>query len=897
MGTWGRRYGSLLACFVLVAVWGSGTAARGQAPAAPDLKVHNGKEGREKDKDRDRTREKDKSDKQKDGKRLSTPTLGAQRPAASPEPAYPTPQPVAPLEEVESEGGPPAAEVVDAETEGTTPPRPRIIAPEPPETSGAVLPPPPTEARGVSQQPPPTPPLPVNPDRPKTGPPAGENEIYLDFQGQTLREVIASIGPIIGKNILMDANVNDQQTVTLITHAPIPREMVLPIFESILASYQYKLVETADGNLVKIRPIAEDREQAPLVIDETYSPTGYEGYSFMVVPIKHAAATEISQLLLEVGSKESKVTVYERTNMLLLYGTAASLRKMLDLIEQVDIQGYDEVVEFFALEFTRAEVIAEQIQKVLMGDQAQPSGAPQQPVQTVVRPPTQVRPPARPGMPAAQATQEVIGAEALTLRITPDERLNALIVVASQPLMERVRDLVEKLDTPTPSDANNMHVRELLHADAEKVEEALNNLIGGTGGGIGRSSTTRSTTGRAGTGAGTAGATTGSTGFTGGGPGEIQPFEKQVTITRYDQTNSLLIIASPQDYKVIDSVIAQLDVPSRQVHVEAIIMEVAINDRFRLAVESAGLTANDYFALNNVVSLANVLSGGPLASLQGSDNVLTAGLIDGTTDITFSDGAGGTITQEVPNVPLLLTALEALTALDVLSRPSLITVDNEQANIVDGQEVPVVTGAQRPLDSTPGAGAGFGSVFTQTDRREIGVKLTVTPQISEGNYVFLDLEIEVSRPIVSTIGIDPNASGPTFSLSKITNKVVVREGSTGVLGGLISESTDRGRRQTPILGDIPGLGWLFGRRESTRVKRNLVVLITPHIVKEGIDYQRLTDAQMSKASKANADVFFERGIIKKISQKAYERSRYRPTTAAIEEVTGGSVLQRGDVEK
>jgi len=253
----------------------------------------------------------------------------------------------------------------------------------------------------------------------------------------------------------------------------------------------------------------------------------------------------------------------------------------------------------------------------------------------------------------------------------------------------------------------------------------------------------------------------------------------------------------------------------------------------------------------------------------------------------------------VNNIPFLLQALESLTALDVLSRPSVITVDNEEANVLDGQNIPIPSGSERNL----GTGGTTGStIFTPTQREDVGVKMKVTPQISEGDYVFLDLDIEVSRPIQSTVGIDPNSTGVTLAKSNIINKVVVRDGSTGVLGGLLSEGTDRSRRQTPILGDIPLLGSLFGRKDYNRTKRNLVVLITPHIVKEGIDYDRLTGAQMTKAATANADVFFDRGIIKKVAKKAKLRSKYRPTEATMNEVRGintdtaPATLDRGAVQ-
>src|SRR5690606_34197066 len=152
--------------------------------------------------------------------------------------------------------------------------------------------------------------------------------------------------------------------------------------------------------------------------------------------------------------------------------------------------------------------------------------------------------------------------------------------------------------------------------------------------------------------------------------------------------------------------------------------------------------------------------------------------------------------------------------------------------------------------------------FQTVEQEDVGIKMTVTPQISEGDYVFMNLDVEVSDTVQSDIGLDPNLVGPTLSLSQVTAPVVIKDGSTGIIGGLISESADRSKRQVPILGDIPGLGWAFRRKDNRRSKRNLVVLVTPHIVRDALDVQRLTDSRMEEVEEANFDVFFEKGLLK-----------------------------------
>jgi general secretion pathway protein D len=781
-------------------------------------------------------------------------------------------QPVEPgLPAAESPPPPPAGD------QRVRPPRRGMAVPSPRGPQGA----PPTQQEAAKPLAPGE--LPVNEARPKNGAELTE-PVKFDFDNADLSNVIQSLGPMTGKNFDIDPTVATQK-VTIITHTPIPPDMVYEVLESILAMRGLQMVPAAGGNLIRIRPVGEDSEQSLLHTGEHQTAEGFDSYSMHIIKVRHADATELATVLKVLGSKQAQVDAYGKTNTLILYDNAAGIRKMLEFLKEVDVPGYDEVVEFFTLEFTRAEVISEQIQQVLMGSET--GGAPgAQGVQNpMIRQPAAIqRPPTRGAVPG-QRQQTIVGSNPLTLRIVPDERLNALVVVASQPLMDQVRDLIERLDSPTPSESNTIRARQLLHADAEAVETALAALTG---------SAPRQSSSPGGQPGGSPGGAMAaqSAASMGGASGDVQPFEKRVTITRYDETNSLLIIASPQDYKVLDALIAQLDVPARQVHVEAIIMEVGITDNFQLAVESAGLTANDYFALNNVVNLANVLTQGPLSLTGSSDSSLfNFGVIDGTTSIRTTDSAGVTTEQIVPNVPFLMTALEALTALDVLSRPSLTTVDNEEAKITVGQKVPFIRNSQQSLGGNIG---GVGSVYNSVDREEVGIKLTVTPQISEGDYVNMKLDVEVSSTVASDVGLDPNLVGPTLSLSQVTNKVVIKDSSTGIVGGLISETTERSNRQTPLLGDVPGLGWLFRRKDNGRQKRNLVVLVTPHIVKSGIDFDRFTEAQMDEVTKANMDEFFEKGLIKKIKKKHYLRNEYRPTETVMPKLKGQDNFERGE---
>ena len=711
----------------------------------------------------------------------------------------------------------------------------------------------------------PLPGLPAGPEnRPLDGEMATE-PVDIYFDGVELREIVKAIGAMTGRNFLFDPQIGNIP-VTLVAHTPIQPRMLLPLLQSVLTTYGFSMRETLeDGALIKIGPISDDWEKHEIITDSDVFPEGYDEFSTHIVQVRYGSAEELTSLVRGLGSQEARVDAYGPANMLIIRDNAHGVRNMLKFLDAIDVPGSEIVTEIFSLEYARAEVLAAQLEQVLLGgvDRTRPQQA-----RAVPQP---GRPPVRPAV-RGDDPETIISAEEPVVQIVPDERLNTLIVRASEAMMREIRTLIDRLDSPTPYDANNMHVYELQNANAEVMKSTLTAIIGG---------------------APRAGGEGGGGGGVNPATGEIQPFERRVVVENFDATNSLLILASPQDYKVISTLIEQLDIPQRQVHVEAIIMEVIIQDRFELSVEMASLTGHDGFAVNNIVQLANVLSGGPLFQTGADAPVLTTGVLDGTIDIPVTGPNGQMTVQTVPKVPLLLTALDSVTDLDVLSQPFLPTVDNEEASIIIGDEVPVTTGTRAGLDQVGADRA----IFSSIDRRDVGIKMTVTPQISQGDYVAMNLDVEVSSVKQSPAGADPNIVGPTFSKSQVTNRIVVRDGATGVVGGLISETTDRSRRQTPILGDLPVLGWMFRRTSNQRAKRNLVVLVTPHVIRDGRDADRLMRHRIDEFSAANLDAIFEQGFIRKTERRHYKRTRHRPSEAHLETLHQEGRFERGDMER
>jgi general secretion pathway protein D len=710
--------------------------------------------------------------------------------------------------------------------------------------------------------------LEADPNRPKSATPNQGDYVQFDFEKTPLIDVVKSLGAQTGRNFQIKDGVTSTP-VTVFTYSPIPAELAFAILENILVANGLGMVEALDGNMIMIVPIGtgvtEGSEKVPMFIGSEKFPQGYDNFETRVIPVRYASAEDLQELMRGLGSPNADVKVYGPTNLLILTDVAGGLRRMLTLLREIDIPGYDIVTRIFQLEYARAEIVATQLQDVLIGpdgQQATPGRAGGRPV-AAPQPNRRVLP--------NQGRQQgvVVGSVAETLRVVHDERLNTVITVANESMMERVEDLIARLDQPVDTTRNNMHIYDLLNADAVKIAEALNGIISGT--------TSRAES----QGAGAAQS------------GEIQTFEKTVTVTAYEETNALLVLATPQDYEVLKVIIAGLDVLQRQVNIEAIIMDVVIDDAFSLSVNSVGIDDDSFFGFSNAATLANAIVAGPfgLAGTGGG----TIGYVDGTSDLPVPDGTGGFTTTTVPNIPVLLTMIETLTSVDILSQPSLTTKDNVEANIIVGQEVPFITGSQSSLAG--GGAVGGGSLFSRVSREDVGIKLKVTPQISEGDTVSMQLDVEVSQTVASDVGADVNLVGPTLSKSNVTGEILVRDGSTAIIGGLVSEQTNRSISQTPILGDLPIIGMLFRSKGTGRAKRNLVVLVSPNIVRDATDAERLTEHKLTTFSRANMDAWFEHGFLEKVSQKYESRKIRGHKFRGLDRNNAGPRFQRGDIKR
>ncbi len=380
---------------------------------------------------------------------------------------------------------------------------------------------------------------------------------------------------------------------------------------------------------------------------------------------------------------------------------------------------------------------------------------------------------------------------------------SSLIITDSVSNIKKIESLIHALDIPAPEGKGKINVYYLKNANSEDFAKVMSALVSRLpvppGGGVAQPV----------------------------GPSTI--LEGQVTITSDKATNSLIIVASPGDYETMKDVIQKLDIRRRQVYVEAAIIEMSLSKQRELGFEFQATNLNNLENSNqmktvggtNFGNIGNVVANGPaaLASLNG----LNVGAVKGT--FTFKG-------VEFLNIGALLHALQTDGDVNVLSTPNILTTDNQKAEIMVGENVPFVTGQSQTA-------ATAGQIFTQIDRKDVGITLKLTPQITSDDSVRLDVYQEISD-ITVTPGLNPNIVGPSTSKRSASTTVVVKDRQTMVIGGLIRDNVTSSTSKVPLLGDIPILGWLF-KFKTTRVeKTNLMIFITPYIIKNETEASDLT---------------------------------------------------------
>jgi general secretion pathway protein D len=633
------------------------------------------------------------------------------------------------------------------------------------------------------------------------------DEISLDFQDLELAEVIKVIAEFTGRNFIYDDRVRGR--VTVLSPRPVSRDEAYRVFESILQVKGFTTVK-GPGGILKIIPVREAKESPIETSMPPRSVPDLDHFITRLIPLRYVKAEQMTNTLRPLVSKNANMVAYAATNTIILTDTSANIRRLLTLLDQIDVETYQEQIKVIPVEYADANTLAGQLREIFAEDSGAPArGRP--------RPTTRQRGAA--AQQAAAATDTVVG-QVGEPRFITDQRTNSIVVIAPGPTISAIVNLIPLLDYKRKG-SGRIHVYRLQNADAEETAQTLTSLASGAG---------------APPGAGAAGAA---------GQAAVAGLAEGIRITADAPTNSLIVTASAEGFAALRDVIDALDVRRPQVLVESLLMEVLVDDSAALG---SGLLYQSLLQDDSGARIAVGSNTGNVSGFGGLENPISdfgtigdsatqflAAILGRT--LTVLDAEGNLI--QMPVIQGIMVARGTDTDTNILSAPVVLTADNEEAQIVVGENIPIITSR---VQSAAGVTAADSLATSNTvERQDVGVTLRATPQISEGDTVRLDVFIEISQ----VASEDPDL-GPTTTKRTVENTVYVQDGETVLIGGIITEIQTEILNKVPFLGDIPILGWAFKSTSDRTRKVNLLVLLTPSIIREPTDLRQATIEQRER---------------------------------------------------
>jgi general secretion pathway protein D len=651
--------------------------------------------------------------------------------------------------------------------------------------------------------------------------PNGDEEVQLDFNDVELSVVIDTIARLTSKNFIYDDRVRGR--VTIVSPSKITVDQAYAVFESVLQVKGFTTV-VGPGGAIKVIPIREAKESSIETVRGATPKS--DRFITRLIPLRFIDAEAITNTLKPLVSKDASMVAYAPTNTVILTDSASNIRRILDILGSIDVETYKEDLTVIQLEHADAATLAQQLSEIY-GAEVTGASTPSR---------------ARTARSRRTATPAADTGSASKVRIVTDERTNSLIVLASRGEADKIRQLVARLDVPVTG-GGRIHVYYLRNADAEELAETLNALISGqpapaAGGG------------RAGVGAAAAPLRA-----------AVTSLAEGITVTADPGTNALVIQASKEGFGTLSQVVEQLDIQRPQVLVEALIMEVDISDSQDLGFNGIarlvrGSTNYAFASVPGTPRLGNALAasgddddddddgGGDLAAAAlgaaAAGNPLLT-LLAAASRNTLEDRDGDGTPDSGSLIQGLITASAGNSDTEILSAPHILTTDNEEAEIKVGANIPIITSRVQSASGVATSGDNL-ATSVNVERQDIGVTLRVTPQISEGDNVRLEIFQEITNinQSLSRETGNPEDVGVSLSNRKVENTVVVSDEETVVIGGLISDDYNDSVSKVPWLGDIPFLGWLFKSTSRSLVKTNLLVFLTPHIVREASELEEQT---------------------------------------------------------
>ncbi|EAS62972.1 putative type II secretory pathway, component EpsD [Vibrio angustum S14] len=599
------------------------------------------------------------------------------------------------------------------------------------------------------------------------------DELSANFKGTDIQEFINIVGRSLHKTIIIDPAVRGQVNVR--SYDLLNDEQYYRFFLNVLEVYGFAVVEMEDGVLKVIRD-KDAKTSAIPVLGSNDSNVPGDAVVTRVIAVKNVSVRELSPLLRQLNDNAGagNVVHYDPANIIMITGRAAVVNRLADIIERVDRAGNKDVT-VVSLNNASAPEMVRIVEALNKSADAKST----------------------PGF--------------LIPKAVADERTNSVLISGDPKVRERLKALIHKLDKEMAASGNS-RVIYLKYAKAADMVDVLKGVSENI------QAANKSNT-----------------------PQVSQSSKDEVMISAHDATNSLIISAPSNVMNKLESIISQLDIRRAQVHIEAMIVEVQEGDGVDFGVQWGSQDGS-------VIQFGN--SGAPIGGLLSAqeaakDKTTTQKRYDPDTGaelppiVTTESGdlapmaaflggvKGAAAAIALGDWTALVTAVQANRNVNVLSTPNITVLDNQEANLSVGQEVPVTTGSQ--------TGSNNDNPFTTVERKDVGIQLKVTPQINEGDSVQMKIEQVVSQVADANGAVDIR-----FDKRELTTSVLVKDGNMIALGGLMQEKTLESEQKVPILGDIPVLGALFRSTNNQTEKTNLMVFIRPTILRDGMSADGLT---------------------------------------------------------
>ena len=640
--------------------------------------------------------------------------------------------------------------------------------------------------------------------RPSPGAANSKDGVTLNFAGASIAEAARSIlGDILGVNYTVSDKVRG--SITVQTVRPIPKDALLGVFETMLSGEGAAI--SVDNGIYRILP-SNDAVSAAAILAR--GARRLPGVNAQVVVLRFVAAAEMERIIKSMAPQATILRTDPARNLLVVAGTRGDLDSIMDAVSTFDVDWMRGMsFGLFPIETNDPDAIAQELDTVFANDQESPIK----------------------GM----------------VRFVASRRLKAILVITSRPeYLKKAETWVRRLDMVGRATEKQVHVYHIQNRPAVELAQLLQRIYGGQEQGrVG--SLTRTTTATVSTGGPLPDAISTQPTFLPGAPGipattalppapisgpapvlDIAPpigplgsarppvaaaavddRTSGVLIVADESNNALVITATSQEYRRMRRILEQIDVQPNQVLLEATIAEVTLNDQLAMGLRWFLQAGNFQFRFTDL---------GATSATNPNTNVISA-----VPPPVIPGFPGFSTFFNTPNVQVVLNALSSITDVNIVSSPTLMVLDNKRATLQVGDEVPIVTQSAVAVQ-VPGA-----PIVNSVNMRNTGIILNITPRINDGGRVLLDIEQEVSTAVTTTTS---GIASPTIQQRRIKTTVSVDDGNCIVLGGLIQDKATNTRNQAPLVGDIPLLGNLFKNKDDRIERTELLIAITPKIVKD-----------------------------------------------------------------